>query len=422
MNRKKPSTRVLGKSIRKPAKNKTSRPSSSSKPRRARQPSTLIPEQDTLFPIPTQTARKPDKTTRSSSGPKAKRAKPQDTVDLDSGTRDMESGTHSPNRTNSPSAIPSYPQPGRIFANRYRLIKQLGRGGMASVWLAEDQCLNHSVALKFPSLENFYAPASVISRLKTATLLAHDLTHENIIRTYDWIAEPGDDGACAISLEYVDGVTLDIWRKNLRNGYVVFADDLLPLAEQICNALAYAHQKNFVHRDIKLRNIMLRKDGVIKILDSDIAAVIQATLDTTDLHSSGTPGYMSLQQMDSKHPPAPTDDIYSLGVVLYELLAGAHPYKWDNSVELIRQMLQGVRPASINTRRLEGSKDDETVALVPDHWETTIAACLAQDPARRPQTVEEVWRLLQSAPVPKKNVATNRASRRRRPHGIRKTT
>jgi len=308
------------------------------------------------------------------------------------------------------------PQLGTRFATRYLLIKPLGKGGMGSVWLANDQPnnqLSQLVALKFPSFKSFQDAASAIKRLQTETFRARALSHKNIVHIYDWVADPANPDACAISMEYVNGITLDDWRKTRKDGSVdengfVDADDLLPVAEQICDALACAHQNGIIHRDLKPGNIMLRvddegnikrrADDLVKIMDFGIASGTQKL--TTVNAGAGTPGYMSLQQMDRRNPASPTDDIYSLGVVLYELLAGAHPYEWDHDAELISQMLQGVRPPSMTQRRLKvhGESAVANRQPIPEHWETTIAACLELDAAKRIQSAGEVLRLLQNAP------------------------
>jgi len=299
-----------------------------------------------------------------------------------------------PSQTDAPFGAPS-PQPKNpLVFNHYRLIKQLGAGGMGEVWLAEDQTFNNRrVALKFPSPKNFQDPAAAISRLQKETIRALALSHDNIVRIHGWEAERDNENSCAICMEYVDGVTLDEWRKKHASGFAD-ASALLPIVEQLCGALAYAHRKDIIHRDIKPDNIMILADGTVKIMDFGIAGNAYK-LASSDVRGTGTFGYMCLQQMDARNSPAPTDDVYSLGVILYELLAGKQPYDWDSLEMLIMQMMNTI-PPTITARRLEVHGKDAVAnrPLVPAHWETTIAACLAKDPAKRPQTATDVWKLL----------------------------
>ena len=262
---------------------------------------------------------------------------------------------------------------------------------MGSVWLADDDQLPKPVALKFPSFDNLDAPFA-IERLKKETIRARDLTHKNIVRIHDWVADPADAGACAISMEYVKGRTLAKWREKLPDGFAD-AGDLLPIARQICDALAYAHQNGIIHRDLKpgnimLReddggNIMLRADDMVKIMDFGLAGEANR-LTATDVRRAGTPGYMSPQQYDGVRA-ALTDDIYSIGVVLYELLAGAMP-PWNRYLNIAARRIE-VHGADVVANR----------PPVPKHWETTIAACLDEDTDKRPQSVDEVWKRLSGA-------------------------
>lgn len=276
---------------------------------------------------------------------------------------------------------------GSLLFGRYELIRVLGRGGMGIVWLATDTKLEREIALKFlPDLIGTDAVA--LGELKSETRRGLELAHPNIVRIYDFL---DDHENAAISMEFIDGKTLSEAR--LSQPHRVFnVATLTPWICQICDALNYAHtQKKIVHRDLKPANFMLGKDQVIKIADFGIARSVTDTMSRlTGYHggASGTLMYMSPQQTLGDRPSA-TDDIYSLGATLYELLTGKPPfYTGDISLQITTKT-----PPTMEMRRDELSISSDDV--IPQNWESTIAACLEKDPSKRPQSALELAHLLE---------------------------
>jgi serine/threonine protein kinase/Tfp pilus assembly protein PilF len=284
---------------------------------------------------------------------------------------------------------------GQKLFGRYTLIKILGRGGMGIVWLARDEELEREVALKFlPDL--MIQDRAVFDQLKHETKRSLELTHPHIVRIYDFIH---DERSGCISMEFVDGETLASLRCN-QPQQVFEPSELSTWTSQICDALEYAHNRaRIIHRDLKPANLMVNQRGEVKVSDFGIARSLSDSVSrlTMEQGRSGTLVYMSPQQLDGERGTH-LDDIYSLGATLYDLLTSKPPFYSGN---IDRQIHERSAP-SMTERR----KDlDIEPALVPAVWEETIAACLAKDPARRPQSAAEVAQRLQlsspqTRPVP----------------------
>jgi len=287
---------------------------------------------------------------------------------------------------------------GQKLFNRYRLIKTLGRGGMGIVWLARDEELERDVALKFlPDL--IIRDRAVLSDLKRETRRSLELTHKNIVRIYDFVH---DQTSGCISMEYVDGDTLSNLRAD-RPHKVFEADELKDWVSHLCDALDYAHNHaRIVHRDLKPANLMVNQRGDLKVADFGIARSLSDSVSklTMEHGKSGTLVYMSPQQLEGERGTH-LDDVYSLGASLYELLTSKPPFYSGNVDRQIREKI----PPSMTQRRkeLEINGDGESVDEI---WEDVVRRCLAKDPAKRPQSVSEIAKML-SVPSPK----TRRAKR-----------
>ncbi len=279
------------------------------------------------------------------------------------------------------------PGSGMTVFNRYKLQRILGRGGMGVVWLADDLKLERPVALKFlPSLIGL-DPAAV-KELKIETRRGLELSHPHIVRIYDFV---DDEDAAAISMEFVDGKTLSEIRMSEDSG--VFSTEAISRwLLGICDALDYAHfQRKLVHRDLKPANMMIAgTDMVAKIADFGIARSLSDTmsrLSAANMGTSGTLPYMSPQQAMGERP-VPTDDVYSLGATLFELLAGKPPfYRGD----LPMQIQSKIAPSIMEHRQELEIKATE---IVPKLWEDAIAACLNKDPHLRPSCAGELAEML----------------------------
>jgi serine/threonine protein kinase len=276
---------------------------------------------------------------------------------------------------------------GQKVFNRYTLIKTLGRGGMGVVWLAHDDELERNVALKFlPEL--IVHDRAVLGDIKRETRRSLDLTHKNIVRIYDFVHS--DQSGC-ISMEYVDGDTLSNLRAD-KPHKVFEAHDLNEWTSQLCDALDYAHNHaRIIHRDLKPANLMVNTRGDLKVSDFGISRSLSDSVSmlTMEQGRSGTLVFMSPQQLDGERS-SHLDDIYSFGATVYELLTSKPPFSSGNVDRQIREKI----PPAMNLRRkeleIEGEPIDET-------WERVVAACLAKEPARRPQSFAEIAQKLEIA-------------------------
>src|SRR5437899_4024235 len=274
---------------------------------------------------------------------------------------------------------------GQKVFGRYTLIKVLGRGGMGIVWLARDEELERDVALKFlPDL--MIRDHAVFDQLKRETNRCLELTHPHIVRIHDFVH---DERSGCISMEYIDGETLSNLRAE-KERKVFEPDEIATWTSQLCDALDYAHNHaKIIHCDLKPANLMVNQRGDLKISDFGIARSLGDSVSrlTLDQGRSGTLVYMSPQQLNGEHGTH-LDDIYSLGASMYELLTSKPPFYSGN---IDRQICERVAP-SMTERRKEL---DIEPAFVPPVWEDAVAACLAKDPSRRPQSAVDVAQRLQ---------------------------
>jgi serine/threonine protein kinase len=271
----------------------------------------------------------------------------------------------------------------RVFA-RYVLKRILGRGGMGVVWLGEDEKLGELVALKFLP-EMVKLDAAAIEELKRETRKSRKLTHPNIMRVHGF---EEDAAAAAIVMEYVDGQTLSALR--LESSRKVFLpNELEGILEELGEALTFAHEvEQVIHRDLKPANLMLNSRRQLKVADFGIASTLtdSASRMSVQRGSSGSPPYMSPQQMLGE-PPRVTDDIYSVGATIYELLTSKPPFFRGNIYAQTREIV----PPPMNERRREllGEIADAMPAI-PAEWEAAVARCLAKDPENRISSIAEL--------------------------------
>ena len=294
---------------------------------------------------------------------------------------------------------------GQKVFGRYTLVKVLGRGGMGIVWLARDEELGRDVALKFlPDL--MIQDRAAFDQLKHETKRCLELTHPHIVRIHDFIHDERSGG---ISMEYIDGETLSNLRSE-KERKVFEPDEIAAWISQLCDALDYAHNHaKIIHCDLKPANLMVNQRGDLKISDFGIARSLGDSVSrlTLDQGRSGTLVYMSPQQLNGERCTH-LDDIYSLGASIYELLTIKPPFYSGN---IDRQICERVAP-SMTERRKEL---DIEPALVPQPWEDAVAACLAKDPSRRPQSAVEVAQRLQLSSGQARATTTFRKTLKRKP-------
>jgi len=232
-----------------------------------------------------------------------------------------------------------------IKAGRYEILGELGRGGMGVVYRAKDPLIGRTVAVKTVRLSEEgtgMSHAQLVERFQTEARAAGLLTHPNIVVIYD----AGEtDGLYYITMELVNGKSL---QSLLDSGEKFTLPRLLRIMEQVCSALQFAHDNNVVHRDIKPANIMLAADDLVKVTDFGTAKILQygAAQQTAAM---GTPGYMSPEQIKSKAVDGRTD-IFSLGVMLYELTTGQRPFRGQDVAAILYRILNEdpVPPQKLN--------------------------------------------------------------------------
>ena len=215
---------------------------------------------------------------------------------------------------------------GRVFDKRYKIEKVIGVGGMAIVFKAEDILMNRTVAIKM--LKNDIAGDSeALRRFINESKAVAMLSHENIVNIYD-VSVKGNTKY--IVMEYIEGITLKAFLKH--KGGSLSWRETLNITEQILHALEHAHSKGVIHRDIKPQNIMLLKNGLIKVADFGIAKLPDTDTFTVTDKAIGTVNYISPEQATNEGPIDERSDLYSVGVLMYELSCGELPFTGDTPV------------------------------------------------------------------------------------------
>jgi eukaryotic-like serine/threonine-protein kinase len=281
---------------------------------------------------------------------------------------------------------------GDLFADRYRVVSTIGKGGMGVVYRAHDRKLDEEVALKVLRPDVLKEDTTLLDRFKQEIKLARKISHRNVLRTHDF----GEaDGIPYISMEYLEGVTL----KDLVNSKGALPLGIgLRIARQMCQGLDAAHQQGVVHRDIKPQNMLiLPESGDVKIMDFGIARVSEVKGApppkpesglTTAGTVMGTPDYMSPEQAQGSLADF-RSDIYSLGVVLYEVFTGRLPFTGENLMQVVIAHIQKEAPAprTLNPR-------------IPPALERVIVRCMDKNPGRRYQRVSDMHRELSEVSSP----------------------
>src|SRR6187431_1169054 len=234
--------------------------------------------------------------------------------------------------------------PGTLLDGRYRIVGRLGKGGMGEVYRADDLKLGQAVALKFLPESVDRDPARLM-QIHAEVRMARLVSHPNVCRVFD-VGEY--EGHTFLSMEYVDGEDLSLLLRRIGR----FPEDrAIEVARQICAGLAAAHDRGVVHRDLKPANVMLDGNGRIRITDFGLAGATGETL------RAGTPAYMAPEQLAGGEV-TPRSDVYSLGLVLYELFTGKRAVEGRNLAELIAKREQdGITHPSEFVRDLDPAID-----------------------------------------------------------------
>ena len=260
---------------------------------------------------------------------------------------------------------------GQKVNSRYEIIKTIGEGGMANVYLAKDIILDRFVAIKVLR-GDLASDEKFVRRFQREALSASSLSHPNIVEIYD-VGE--DDGDYYIVMEYVEGKNLKQLLK--KRGKLTVAE-VVDIMLQITSAMGVAHDSLIIHRDLKPQNILIKDDGEVKITDFGIAMALNATQLTQTNSAMGSVHYFPPEQANGKGSSLKSD-VYSLGIMMYELLTGTLPFRGDNAVEIALKHLKEPIP-SIRTELPE----------LPQSIENIIIKATAKNPKNRYQNANEM--------------------------------
>jgi serine/threonine protein kinase len=258
--------------------------------------------------------------------------------------------------------------------DEYEIIAELGSGGMATVYKAVQRSLNRPVAIK-ELKKAYHTNDRIAQRFEREARLAASFQHENIVHIYDYFAQP----VHAIVMEYVDGTTL---ARIIEETGALPTDVGVMIAIQVANALEYAHARGLIHRDIKPGNIMVKRNGEVKLMDFGIARMREMESLTLPGTLMGTPSYMSPEQVLGQ-PLDVRSDIFSFGIVMYEIFTGVKPFPDEEDGSSSSKILKGkfLSPRSIYSD-------------IPRSLQRIIRKCLKMKPHKRYGSMQELTRVL----------------------------
>ena len=261
---------------------------------------------------------------------------------------------------------------GQKINERYEIVKSIGEGGMANVYLATDNILERKVAIKVLR-GDLSADEKFIRRFEREAQSVSNLSHPNIVEVYDVGVE---DGNHYIVMEYIDGKTL---KQLLNKRESLTLTEVIDIMSQLTDGLSHAHESYIIHRDIKPQNIMIEDNGLIKITDFGIAMALNATQITQTNSVMGSVHYLPPEQASGKGATIKSD-IYSLGILMYELLTGTVPFKGDNAVEIALKHMKDKIP-SITKQN----------PAIPQSVENILLKATAKNPRNRYDNVKDMY-------------------------------
>ena len=260
---------------------------------------------------------------------------------------------------------------GQKINDRYEVVKSIGEGGMANVYLANDSILDRKVAIKVLR-GDLSSDEKFIRRFQREALSVSNLSHPNIVEVYD-VGEEDDNHY--IVMEYIEGKTL---KQLLKKRESLTLTEVIDIMTQLTDGIAHAHESYIIHRDIKPQNIMIEDDGKIKITDFGIAMALNATQLTQTNSVMGSVHYLPPEQASGKGATVKSD-IYSLGILMYELLTGTVPFKGDNAVEIALKHMKDKIP-SIRKQN----------PAIPQSAENILLKATAKNPRNRYESSQDM--------------------------------
>ncbi len=263
-----------------------------------------------------------------------------------------------------------------LLNNRYQLLELVGSGGMAAVYRGLDTLLQRQVAIKVLR-EGFAGDPAFLARFQREARAAANLDQPNIVTVYD----VGQDGnRHYIVMEYVDGHDL---KTLIRRKGRLHVDETLEIAIQICDGVGHAHKAGIIHCDVKPQNVLITKDGRVKVTDFGIARALSESGITESDTVWGSPHYFSPEQAAGE-PPSPASDVYSIGIIMYEMLTGQPPFQAEKPAALaLMHMREEPQPLAVQNPN------------VPSQLEWIVRKVLAKEPAARYRTAEQLGRILE---------------------------
>lgn len=260
------------------------------------------------------------------------------------------------------------PSTGQVYGNRYELVSRIAIGGMGEVWQASDTVIGRTVAIKILK-DEYLGDPGFRERFRAEARHAALVNHEGIANVFDYGEE---DGKAYLVMELVPGEALSTILERER---VLPPEKVLSIVSQTALALHQAHQAGLVHRDVKPGNLLITPDGEVKITDFGIARLADQVPLTATGQVMGTVQYLAPEQASGK-PASPATDIYSLGIVAYEALAGRRPFRGESQVSIAMAHIKEAPP--------------ELPVTIPEEVRTLVMSCLAKKPEGRPRTAEDL--------------------------------
>ena len=260
---------------------------------------------------------------------------------------------------------------GQRINDRYEIIRSIGEGGMANVYLGYDEILDRNVAIKILR-GDLVGDEKFVRRFQREALSASSLSHPNIVEMYD-VGE--DDGMYYIVMEYIEGITL---KQLLKKRGKLTLSEAIDIMLQLTDGMAHAHESYIIHRDLKPQNIMIEDDGQVKITDFGIAMALNSTQLTQTNSVMGSVHYLPPEQAAGKGSTIKSD-IYSLGIIFYELLSGSLPFRGENAVEIALKHMKEPLPNLM-----------EENSGIPQSIENIIMKATAKNPKNRYNDVKDM--------------------------------